>query len=272
MTVSELYRRTKAELEALGNEAAPFESAALIQNVCGFSRSDLIINPNAEAEDGWIQKIGGLVKQRAEGVPLQYLLGEWSFLGSVFKVGQGVLIPRDDTEVAVEAACEFLDLCSGSGIIAVTLKKLFPDSSVTALEISPAALSYLKENAKLNRADIEIIGGDVFSDFEKFSNARFDLIISNPPYIKTDDIASLQREVQFEPKLALDGGADGLDFYRTITKNWSRKLKSGGMLIFELGENEADAARRLMLEAGFTDIRTHPDLGGTYRAINGTMP
>ena len=198
-------------------------------------------------------------------------------MGFPLSVGEGVLIPRDDTEVCTGLCLEHLkgkpnaaaiDLCSGSGAIAIALEKL-GHAAVTAVELSEQAFSFLTKNIHTNNCRVKAVRGDVFSCHTQFPDNHFDLIVSNPPYIRQDELPSLQAEVQFEPSMALDGGADGYRFYTTILQNWSRKLKAGGALVFELGEGQAAQVGALMCEQGFADIRTEQDLGGCERAIIG---
>ena len=200
-------------------------------------------------------------------------------MGFDFKVGRGVLIPRDDTEVVVNLCIDFLenrtdkktvDLCSGSGAIAVALDKI-SGAKVTAVEIDETAFSYLETNVKKNNSSVKPVMADALEICETFADGELDLIVSNPPYIKSADIETLQKEVRLEPRLALDGGKDGYDFYREIVSRWSRKLKKGGALAFELGENQADAVKALMAEQGFSDFKISLDFGGVQRAIIGTL-
>ncbi|MGN1112766.1 MAG: N5-glutamine methyltransferase family protein, partial [Acutalibacteraceae bacterium] len=161
-----------------------------------------------------------------------------------------------------------LDLCAGSGAISVALKKL-AGADVTAVELSDKAFAYLKKNSEHNSADIRLIMDDIFECSKDFEDGFFDLIVSNPPYIKSDDIKTLQAEVQKEPAMALDGGKDGFDFYREIIKDWSRKLRKGGALAFELGEGQAEYVAELMKSEGFASIETSLDISGIERAIIG---
>ena len=219
-----------------------------------------------------------MAQKRAEHLPLQYILGKWSFMGFEFKVGEGVLIPRDDTEVLVGLCLDYLkasegkttlDLCAGSGAISVALDKL-ANADVTAVELSDKAYNFLLENIK--DTNIKPHKGDIFECYRDFEAKSFDLIASNPPYIKTDEIETLQTEVGYEPKTALDGGADGLDFYRAIARRWTPLLKSGGAMAFELGEGQAEYVGGLMADRGYINIKTAKDLGGTDRAIIGILP
>lgn len=262
-----------------GFDAPDFEALSLINYVTGFDRHSLIAHGENKLENSKEDFLFSLVQKRLSHIPLQYILGEWSFYGFDFAVGEGVLIPRDDTEVVVNLCLDFLkdrtdkkviDLCAGSGAISVVLSKL-ADADVTAVELSEKAFEYLDKNIRSNNADVNAVKGDILSCYADFDDEKYDLIVSNPPYIKSEDIPTLQDEVQFEPEMALDGGVSGFDFYESIIENWSAKLKDGGALAFELGENQAEYVSALMKEKGFVNIRTELDLGGVRRAIIGTI-
>jgi release factor glutamine methyltransferase len=223
-----------------------------------------------------------LAKKRATGFPLQYLIGKWDFMDCEFFVGEGVLIPREDTSVVVQLCIDninamhaensklkILDLCAGSGAISVALAKEFSKSNVTALELSDKAMYYLQKNIRHNNCEnVKAVYGDVFKSYADFGDS-FDVIISNPPYIISDEIKTLQAEVQHEPVLALDGGADGYDFYKAIIKHWFERLNNNGILVFELGEGQFDTVEKLMLEQGFTNIQCTYDIQNIKRGISG---
>ncbi len=219
-----------------------------------------------------------LCEKRLNGEPLQYILGEWEFYGLPFKVGEGVLIPRQDTETLVDVAVKKLgksenlivsDLCSGSGCIGIALEKNLSCDKVVCVEKSDKALSYLKQNVQLNHSKADVIHGDVFD--AKVINAvpMSDLIVCNPPYVTADEMKTLQREVTFEPESALFGGEDGLDYYRDITRIYKDKIKDGGMLLFEIGINQEDEVMRILIQHGFKNVRTRPDLMGVNRCVFG---
>ena len=239
MTYQELYRYAK-------DAVSVSEARCLFEELLGIDRMALVEKGSLKAGKDERMLIEEAVKKRREGYPLQYIIGKWSFMGNDFIVGDGVLIPRDDTEVAVNECfsavknirrAKILDLCSGSGIIAVTLAKLLPDAEITALELEDRAFGFLEKNILLNKADnVRALKGDIFRAFSCIEDKSFDAIISNPPYIKRGEISALQKEVGFEPVSALDGGEDGLDFYRCIAENWLSKLKNGGSITLEIGE------------------------------------
>lgn len=280
MNIIEARKKTKDILQKAGIENPAFEALCLIQKVTGLSTIDIRINNDKILSDIEISKLESYAKRRTENEPLQYILGKWSFYGYDFFVGDGVLIPRDDTEIVVNASIEFLkshkdlsklkvlDLCAGSGAISIALQKK-TNCNLTCVELSDKAFSYLEKNIKLNKAIITAKKADVLLCSDDFSDVSFDLIVSNPPYIKTEDIFELQKEVQKEPKMALDGGKDGLLFYKAIINNFAKKLKIGGALAFELGEDEYDLVHNMMNDNGFDNIVAYYDMSNTKRAIIG---
>lgn len=279
MTVNEIYQSGLKLLENNNIENSKFEAQSLLQKAFSLDRIGFIIHKTDKADENCSHNFLNFIEKRISGEPLQYILGEWSFMGFDFKVGRGVLIPRDDTEVVVNLCIDFLknrtdkktvDLCSGSGAIAVALDKI-SGAEVTAVEIDETAFSYLETNVKENNSSVKPVMADALKICDTFADGGLDLIVSNPPYIKSADIETLQKEVRLEPRLALDGGEDGCDFYREIVSRWSRKLKKGGALAFELGENQADAVKALMTEQGFSDFKISLDFGGVQRAIIGTL-
>lgn len=279
MTVNEIYQSGLKLLENNNIENSKFEAQSLLQKAFSLDRIGFIMHKTDKADENCSHNFLKFIEKRILGEPLQYILGEWSFMGFDFKVGRGVLIPRDDTEVVVNLCIDFLenrtdkktvDLCSGSGAIAVALDKI-SGAKVTAVEIDETAFSYLETNVKENNSSVKPVMADALEICETFADGELDLIVSNPPYIKSADIETLQKEVRLEPRLALDGGEDGCDFYREIVSRWSRKLKKGGALAFELGENQADAVKALMAEQGFSDFKISLDFGGVQRAIIGTL-
>ncbi|WP_295248116.1 MULTISPECIES: peptide chain release factor N(5)-glutamine methyltransferase [Ruminococcus] len=279
MTVNEIYQSGLKLLENNNIENSKFEAQSLLQKAFSLDRVGFIIHKTDKADENCSHNFLNFIEKRISGEPLQYILGEWSFMGFDFKVGRGVLIPRDDTEVVVNLCIDFLknrtdkktvDLCSGSGAIAVALDKI-SGAEVTAVEIDETAFSYLETNVKENNSSVKPVMADALKICDTFADGGLDLIVSNPPYIKSADIETLQKEVQLEPRLALDGGEDGCDFYREIVNRWSKKLKKGGALAFELGEGQADAVKALMTEQGFSDFKISLDFGGVQRAIIGTL-
>ena len=216
-----------------------------------------------------IEKIDKIVNERLTGKPLWYCIGDADFYGYKIKVDKRVLIPRPETELLVLNAKEIinseskvLDLCTGSGAIAIAIKKE-TDAKVCASDVSSEAIDLAKENAKLNDADIEFITSDMFNELE---GRKFDLIVSNPPYVKEEDLSSLQKEVRdFEPMLALNGGEDGLKFYRIIAEKVKNYLKENGVLLLEIGYNQAEEVKELFTE--YKEIKVIKDLENNDRIV-----
>jgi protein-(glutamine-N5) methyltransferase, release factor-specific len=276
----ELFERCRNILEENGIDSAGFDTLCIFQDVFGERNPVIVTDRSKEVPSGVEAEITEIVRRRSEKYPLQYLLGEWEFYDYSFKVGEGVLIPRPDTETLVEhtlAICretgmkslKIADLCSGSGCIAITLKKEIPESEVYAIEISDEAIGYLKQNAELNHADIHIIQGDALDKELQRSLGSFDMIVSNPPYLTGEEMRELQKEVAFEPQLALYGGDDGLDFYRKLTSLWKESLSPDGCLLYEFGMGQHEAVRRILERNNFTDISLEKDGGGIIRTISG---
>lgn len=260
-----------------GIEDAAYEAKLLLQTVTGLDAAALLLDPifpaDAEAD------LAALVQKRITGIPLQYLLGEWEFYGLDFAVGEGVLIPRQDTEVLVSVALShlsrctdpiYLDLCSGTGCIPLAIGSRLCSKKAYAVEYSDAAYRYLTENIALHHADwltpllADALAQDTLS---QFTDESLDCITANPPYLNEADMASLQKEVRFEPEDALYAPENGLFFYRMLSKLWKTKLKIGGMLCFEVGVGQADAVKALLAENGYDGIGTEKDLNGIDRVV-----
>ena len=263
MNGHEAFKRTAKKLHEAGIPSARFEAAQLIDFL-----SD-------EAEEVDFCELSSLVERRLSGEPLQYVLGMWEFYSLPFYVGEGVLIPRPDTEILVETAIEFIgkdkkrciDLCAGSGCVGIAIDKNCENAEVEALEKYPAAFEYLKRNVELNRSRVNPRMGDI----EQKGEGEYDIIVSNPPYITESEMKELSGEVLCEPETALFGGEDGLHFYREILKNWLPCLKSGGMLAVEIGYLQGDAVSALFREAGLSDVSVRRDYGGNERVVFGTV-
>ncbi len=269
-------KQAAATLTAAGCEDAAFDARCLLEDLGGLPRGcapdDTVLTPEQEAAlaDG--------LTRRAAGYPLQYILGNWDFLSLTLRVGEGVLIPRPDTECLCEevarrlagvSAPRVLDLCAGSGCVGLGIASLIPDTAVTAVELSEAALPYLRENvARYPELHVAVRQGDVLTDARLFEDG-WDAIVSNPPYIPTADLSGLMREVQYEPTMALDGDEDGLKFYRVIADAWSKKLRSGGLCAVEVGFDQAAAVAALFHAAGLKEVTSVTDFGGVQRVVLG---
>lgn len=253
------------------NESA--ESWFLMEFVCNITRSFYLLHEQDEIPDDQRHIFFEMTKKRCSHIPLQYLTGEQEFMGLPFKVNENVLIPRQDTEVLVEEALKVisdgdtvLDMCTGSGCIAVSIKSFRPGAKVIGCDISAAALHVARENAKKNDVSVKFEESDLFSNVE----GRYDVIVSNPPYIPSDVILTLMPEVRdFEPMGALDGKEDGLFFYRKIVEESNNYLVPGGYLLFEIGYDQGDDVSLLMKKNRFTEIEVIPDLAGLDRVVKG---
>lgn len=281
MTLNDVYKKGERLLKEADIPDADFDSLYLLEHFFGADRTALILHGDRTADANLCERFFTAVEERKTGKPLQYIVGKWNFMGYDFYVGEGVLIPRDDTEIVVETALDFLkgienpkviDLCAGSGAIAVSIAKIFPNSDVIALEYSDTAIEYLEKNIELNGADnVKVFKGDVTECYGEFEDESFDLVISNPPYIESEEIDTLQPELQFEPRMALDGGADGLYFYRIISEKWSAKVKRGGMIAFEVGEEQFEPVAELVKSQGFEGVTYSLDLQGFKRTVSGRV-
>ena len=277
MTLNEVYLQGKKILSETGCDAPAFDAMRIFEMCFNLTRQDIILLRDAFANETDASKFFELIRQRAAGRPLQYILGHWGFMGNKFKIGEGVLIPRDDTEVLVNATLEcvkdvnaprLLDLCTGPGTIAITLAKQRPDATVVALELSEVALSYLEENIRLNGVkNVTSLQFDVLLGANSFDYDAFDIIVSNPPYIPTSELKDLQLEVQNEPQMALDGGDDGLKFYRVIAKEWAKHLKNNGHICVEVGQGQAQDVTAIFKQAGLGDITIKLDLNKIERVV-----
>lgn len=261
-----------SQVENASNEARWIFEAAF---ECG--RDFAVLHGESQAEIDKAEKFLGMIKKRADGIPIQYVIGEWDFYGETFKVGEGVLIPRPETEMLVDFALDYLadkknpvvfDLCAGSGCIGLSVAKNRPDAKVFLLEKSEAAFGYLSENKELLECEnAQLISGDLFDGFEGYDLSEPDLILSNPPYIESAEIPLLQKEVQIEPSMALDGGEDGFDFYRVLALKWLPFCK--GAIAVECGENQTETIEKLFIP-NCARVYSENDFNGIGRMVVGT--
>ena len=273
MTYKQAEQRGEQLLYDAGVMDARIDAWLLLEMVAKIDRSFYFTHINEEVDPEVLTEYERVLEKRAEHVPLQYITGEQEFMGMTFKVNSNVLIPRQDTETLVEEALkviepqmEVLDLCTGSGCILLSILKNAPTVRGTGSDISKQALLVAKENAKLHDLDADWVRGNLFDNV----SGSFDVIVSNPPYIAQAEIPALMPEVaQFEPIEALDGGPDGLDYYRRITEEAPAYLKENGYLIFEIGYDQGEAVCQLMKEAGFQDVAVMKDLAGNDRVVKG---
>lgn len=299
ITYAQAVREAEIFLGDHGIADAPIDAWLLFSCVTGISRAMFLAERMRQMPEVQYQRYQELLKKRASHIPLQHLTGEQEFMGFSFLVNHHVLVPRQDTETLVEMVLSHvkprmrvLDLCTGSGCIAISLAKLCEGLQVDAADISKEALAVAMENAAHLEADVKFWQGDLFAcrqmcadawRKEKQENAcaeaetslpsaTYDCIVSNPPYIRTDVIETLSEEVRLhEPYQALDGKADGLYFYRRIITEARSYLKPGGHIFFEIGYDQGEAVKNLLLEDGYTDVEVHQDLAGLDRVVTGCM-
>ena len=252
---------------------AALDAWYLLQMVCKIERSYYYVHGEEDITQDAQKEYEIAVQKRAEHIPLQYSIGEQEFMGLRFKVNSNVLIPRQDTETLVEQVLKIvkpgmkvLDLCTGSGCVLISVLKNAPELTGMGSDISKTALLVAKENAKLHEVDAEWVRSDLFDNIIE----TFDVIMANPPYIPTGEILSLMPEVRnFEPENALDGGADGLDFYRKIAGQVKDYLNPGGYVYMEIGYDQGEAVSELMRNAGFTEVEVIKDLARNDRVVKG---
>lgn len=261
MTLESIYSR----LDEAGIEASRLEAEIMIREICG-------CEPSESGEYGG-EELEIALQKRCNGYPLQYIIGKWWLCRCEFEVNESCLCPRADTETVIETAkallprgARFADLCTGSGCIAISLLDLRPDTYATAVELYPKTLETAKRNAVRNGVEerVEFALGDVLNNERVLGDGRYDAIISNPPYIRSDVIDTLSREVKHEPRAALDGGEDGLEFYRAIVGNFADNLNDGGVFVFEIGYDQAEDLRDIAQAHGF-GCEIKKDLGGCNR-------
>lgn len=271
-TYAQLLREGEELLRAEAVADAPQDAFLLLEYVTGMSRSSYYLHCTEPAADSEKERYRELLRKRAAHIPLQYLTGEQEFMGLSFVVNENVLIPRQDTECLVETALPYtegkrvLDMCTGSGCIAISLKLLGKAACCDAVDFSAQALEVAEQNARRNHAQIHFIEGNLFEGVTEV----YDVIVSNPPYIPPDVIQGLSEEVRcHEPYMALDGGADGLEFYRRITEECVSYLSENGILLYEIGCDQAAAVVSLLRDAGFSDICCRKDYAGKDRVVYG---
>ena len=282
-TYNNLYLDTRQRLREAGVEGAQLEARELLCHAADKSREQFYRDMALYAPDPVEEKLAALVERRLAGEPVAYLIGEWEFYGLTLDVTPDVLIPRMDTEVLAERAillaraagegARVLDLCAGSGCVGLAVAANVPTCRVVLADVSEAALKICKGNVRRNELNARVTC--VQADALQKPDAAlwdFDVIACNPPYIPTGDLAGLDVSVRdYEPRSALDGGADGLDFYRAITARWGSALRLGGSLLFEVGINQAMDVAALLEGSGFEDIQSTQDTQGIPRVVEGVV-
>lgn len=255
---------------------AQLDARLLLEEVCGTDHNTLLCHGDREVSEKEEEQYRKTIEQRAQHVPLQHILGYQDFMGLRFHVNEHVLIPRQDTEILVEEAMRYLhdgmrilDLCTGSGCILLSLLHYSNDCEGTGVDISKEALQVAALNAELLGIKADFFKSDLY---EKVTG-KFDLLVSNPPYIERKVIPTLMEEVrEYDPYIALDGGEDGLDFYRRIIGGAQDYLKRGGQILMEIGSGQAQAVSELLREAGFKEIDICRDFAGLDRVVSGRLP
>lgn len=276
LSITDLFRDISSTFRERGFLEAEREAELIICHAFNISRTELY-RDDLQVDESALQVLNSIVERRLCHEPFQYLTGYTEFYGLRFRVGRGVLIPRPETEILVEEAVRLvkalglpspaiLDLCTGSGCIATAIARNLPSAKVVASDISAPAMRYAIENAGLNgTGNLVFVQGDLF---EPVSGESFHLIVSNPPYVKGDDLTGLQKEVScYEPPEALDGGMDGLDFYRRILKAAPKHLKDRGYLVLELGLGQGIAVGEVAGECGLRVVKVLKDLSGIERVM-----
>ena len=282
MKYKDLYTQGMEKLSSENIADAKIDARLLLEYVCKTDRNALFLKPDMEVTDQEVQKYLELIAKRMKHIPLQHLTGEQDFMGLTFTVNEHVLIPRQDTECLVEIVLKhlhdgmrILDMCTGSGCILISLLHYSNDCQGVGVDLSKEALEIATHNAKVlgsngiaDKMDATFIQSDLFEKVR----GKFDIIVSNPPYIKTEVINTLMPEVKdYEPMMALDGTKDGLYFYRNIILDAKKHLNRGGQLFFEIGYDQGREVSELMREAGYADVEVAKDLAGLDRVVYGTF-
>ncbi|MCM8709731.1 peptide chain release factor N(5)-glutamine methyltransferase [Clostridium sp. SYSU_GA19001] len=280
MKVQELLSKGYEILKINNIESYMLDCQLILGHVLNLDRMSIIINKDMEIHEDKVKEYFGLIEKRKNKMPLKYILKKCEFMGIDFFVKEGVLIPRPDTEILVEEALKEIrskkfsricDVCCGSGAIGLSIAKILNYVNVDCVDISDEALSVTLQNIKfLSLEDrVRFIKSDLLA-YALEENLSYDIIVSNPPYIKTEVIPTLMEDVKdYEPYIALWGGEDGLDFYRKITEQSIKVLKAGGVLAYEIGYDQGEEVKAILLEYGYTDIRVVKDLAGLDRTVLG---
>ena len=276
MNYTEAFLMGMQKLKEAEIGEAQLDARLLLEEVCGTDHNTLLCHGDREVSEAEEEQYRRALEQRAVHVPLQHLLGYQDFMGLRFQVNEYVLIPRQDTEILVEEAMRYLhdgmrilDLCTGSGCILLSLLHYSNDCEGVGVDISQEALQVAAQNAELLGIRADFLKSDLY---EKVTG-KFDLLVSNPPYIERKVIPTLMEEVrEYDPYIALDGGEDGLDFYRRIIGGAQDYLKRGGQILMEIGSGQAKAVSELLREAGFKEIDVCRDFAGLDRVVSGRLP
>ena len=277
MTYQEWFSRSVDRLTKAGCDSPAFEIRCILEDFAGKRHPD-----GTAVSPAVLDRLEQAVAARESRRPLQYILGNWDFLHLTLTVGEGVLVPRPDTEVLCETVADWLsangvecprvlDVCAGSGCVGLGIASLVDRTAVTAVELSDAALPFLRTNAQNSGLDCTVVQADVLQQPPAEIGNAFDVLVANPPYIPTADLNGLMPEVRQEPQMALDGGEDGLLFYRRITEKWLPLVRKGGLVAFEIGQDQHDDVAAILTAAGVRVMPFVPDLGGILRVVCGEI-
>lgn len=280
MTIKDIIIKYSAQLEKISSTPR-LDVEVLLQKVLGdVDRLYILLNLDRILSDDEEKEFISYINERMNNRPIAYIVGNREFMGLDFYVKEGVLIPRPDTEILVEEVIELakdkgdiniLDIGTGSGAITVSLAKYLPNAKITSVDIEDIPLEVGRINAKSNEVEdrVKFIKSNLFENIDK--DMKFDIIVSNPPYIKREVVETLDKQVKdYEPYTALEGGEDGLDFYREITKQSKLYLKENGILAYEVGHDQSEDVSKLMINDGYTNIYTKKDLQNIDRVVIGT--
>ncbi len=281
-TYNNLYLDARRQLKAAGIPAAQLEAREMVCFAADKTREEFFRDMSLYASDQVEEKVKELTARRLQGEPVAYIIGEWEFYGLTLDVSREVLIPRMDTEVLAEQAilcaraagedCRVLDLCAGSGCVGLAVCANVAECRVVLADLSEGALRVCRQNIRRCGCSGRVTALAADAKLPPLPALwDFDVIACNPPYIPTGDLAGLDPSVRdYEPHEALDGGADGLDFYRAVCAKWKGALKLGGKLLFEVGMGQAPAVREIMRQNGFEEIQAFQDTQGIWRVVSGT--
>ncbi len=283
-TYNNLYLDTRLRLRAAGVEGAQLEARELVCYAADKTKDEFLRDMSLYVPAELEHRVDELVGRRLLGEPVAYIIGEWEFYGLPLDISREVLVPRMDTEVLAEQAIRLageagegarvLDLCAGSGCVGIAVAAYAPQCRVVLADLSEEALRVCKQNVRRNGLSGRVSCVRVNAMEAPVSTLwDFDVIACNPPYIPSGDIDGLETDVkEYEPRMALDGGGDGLDFYRAITSKWGNALRLGGTLLFEVGIGQAPAVEQLLIKNGFENITTYPDTQNIWRVVSGVVP
>ncbi|MGN0423740.1 MAG: peptide chain release factor N(5)-glutamine methyltransferase [Acetatifactor sp.] len=280
MNYRECFEKGKGALAGAGIEEAVLDARLLLEHICGTDRNTLLVHGDRVVTPEEEKQYFDAIASRSARIPLQQITGQQEFMGLNFRVNRNVLIPRQDTEVLVEEVLkhthdgmQILDMCTGSGCILISILHYTNDCEGLGVDVSSPALKVAEENAErlLSGQDgvsVRFLQSDLFEAVD----GKYDIVVSNPPYIRSAVVDTLMPEVKdYEPRIALDGEEDGLVFYRRIVSDCKKNLKKGGMLFFEIGYDQAEAVKGMMEQAGFLEVTVKKDFGGLDRVVFGTL-